>query len=91
MLPSSYFFWLLLRVLQAYTMEDLVIPGHSGAVSPCREVEALAGALRAMAADPAAAARMGEAAKALVLERFGVEQARDGVLQALRQTLVLPR
>ncbi len=70
--------------------EDLVIPGLSGAVFPCRDVEALAGALRAMAADPAAAARMGEAAKALVLERFGVEQARDGVLQALRQTLVLP-
>ena len=70
--------------------EDLVIPGHSGAVFPCRDVEALAGALRAMAADPAAAARMGAAAKALVLERFGVDQARDGVLQALRQTLVLP-
>jgi hypothetical protein len=33
---------------------------------------------------------MGAAAKALVLERFGVDQARDGVLQALRQTLVLP-
>ncbi len=69
--------------------EDLVIPGRTGAVFPCRDARALAGALRAMAADPGAAAGMGQAARELVVGSFGVEQARDGVLRALRQTLML--
>ena len=67
--------------------EDLVKPGITGAVFPCRDVEALAQSLCSLAIDPAGAARMGEAAQARVHRFYGVDQARDGVLQALRQTL----
>jgi hypothetical protein len=51
-------------------------------------VEGLARALGAMAADPAGAARMGRAAQERVIASYGVEQARDGVLLALRQALM---
>jgi glycosyltransferase involved in cell wall biosynthesis len=68
--------------------EDLVEPNQTGAVFPCRDVEGLARALGAMAADPAGAARMGRAAQERVIASYGVEQARDGVLLALRQALM---
>jgi glycosyltransferase involved in cell wall biosynthesis len=68
--------------------EDLVEPGLTGALFPCRDVGVLARTLCAMAADPAGAARMGEAARQRVTRAHGVEQARDGVLLALRQALM---
>lgn len=69
--------------------EDLVEPGITGAIYPCRDVTALARALAAMAHDPAAARRMGNAAQERVTTRYGVTQARDGVLQGLRRALVV--
>jgi glycosyltransferase involved in cell wall biosynthesis len=67
--------------------EDLIEVGQTGAIFPCRDVEALAQSLRSMAADPAGAARMGMTAQARLTRSHGVEQARDGLLLALRQAL----
>lgn len=67
---------------------DLVEANITGAIYPCRDVVALAGALAAMARDPAAARRMGNAARERVTASYGVDQARDGVLAGLRRALV---
>lgn len=67
--------------------EDLIEAGQTGALFPCRDVKALAQSLRSMAADPAGAARMGMTAQARLTRSYGVEQARDGLLLALRQAL----
>ncbi|MEB3255076.1 MAG: glycosyltransferase [Synechococcaceae cyanobacterium] len=68
--------------------EDLVEPGITGMIYPCRDVAALARGLAAMAGDPAAARRMGNAARERVLSSYGVTQARDGVLEGLRRALM---
>jgi glycosyltransferase involved in cell wall biosynthesis len=62
--------------------------GRTGLVFPCRDVGALTGALGEMARDPAAAGRMGQEARALVMGRYGIEQAAQGVRQGLRRALV---
>ncbi len=67
--------------------EDLLEPGSTGTVFPCRDVEALARAIGSMAADPGAAVRMGEAARQRVNHLYGVEQAQEGIRLALRQAL----
>ncbi|MCP9900247.1 glycosyltransferase [Cyanobium sp. Cruz CV13-4-11] len=63
--------------------EDLVIEGRTGLVSPVGQPAALAAALGRMAADPAAAARMGAAAKELVQDHFSVRNAAEGILAGL--------
>lgn len=68
--------------------EDLVEPGITGTIYPCRDVAALARALAAMAKDPGAARRMGASGRERVTSRYGVTQARDGVLAGLRRALV---
>ena len=55
-------------------MPATVEPGVSGWVVPPGDPAALADALTALVRDPAAAARMGEAARARAVERFGPER-----------------
>lgn len=68
--------------------EDLVQPGLTGLLVPCGDPAALAAAMERLAADPWAAARMGEQARQRVTSHYGVEQAVGGVLSACR---ALPR
>jgi glycosyltransferase involved in cell wall biosynthesis len=63
--------------------EDLVQEGATGIVTPFGQPQALADGLRRMAADPAAAMRMGAAARQLVNERFSVANAAAGIRQGL--------
>jgi mannosyltransferase len=63
--------------------EDLVEPGVTGLRYPCGDSAALATCLAAMARDPAAAARMGQAARERVEERFTIEAAAAGIRAAL--------
>lgn len=68
--------------------DDLVQEGETGLVFPCRDVAALSVALGAMARDPAAARRMGQAARERVMGRYGMAQAVAGVREGLRRALV---
>ena len=52
---------------------DAVEPGRTGILIPPRDAAALAGAIRSLLEDPAAAARMGRAGRALAQRRFSVE------------------
>lgn len=63
--------------------EDLVLEGVTGLRYPCGDAAALAEQLAVMAADPAAAARMGAAGQALVERAFTIEAAASGIRQAL--------
>ena len=67
--------------------EDLVLPGCTGAVVPCGDVGALASAMAAMAADPAAARRMGAEARRRVQSDFSIEAAAAGIREGLTQAL----
>ena len=70
--------------------EDLVIPGVSGLVHPCGDIDALSACLAAMAADPQAAARMGQAGRERVEQHFTIEAAAAGIARAARQVLRPP-
>jgi glycosyltransferase involved in cell wall biosynthesis len=63
--------------------EDLVEPGVTGLCYPCGDTAALATCLAAMARDPAAAARMGQAAREQVEREFTIEAAAAGIRAAL--------
>lgn len=63
--------------------EDLVLEGRTGLVTPAGQPPALAAAMGRMAADPAGAARMGEAARERVLGGFTAAKAAEGVLAGL--------
>jgi glycosyltransferase involved in cell wall biosynthesis len=63
--------------------EDLVLEGRTGLVSPVGQPAALAAAMGRMAADPAAAARMGATAKERVRTHFSVRNAAEGILAGL--------
>jgi glycosyltransferase involved in cell wall biosynthesis len=63
--------------------EDLVQDGRTGMVTPVGDARALAAALGRMAADPAAAGRMGTTARQLVHEHYGVRNAAEGILEGL--------
>jgi glycosyltransferase involved in cell wall biosynthesis len=63
---------------------DLVVPGLTGRVFAAGDVDALAGHMTAMAADPQRRRLMGLAAKQH-MDGYGVEAAVDGVLHALEQ------
>jgi glycosyltransferase involved in cell wall biosynthesis len=67
--------------------EDLVIPGVTGLEHPCGDTAALAACLASMAADPAAAARMGRAGRERVEMGFTIEAAATGIASAARQVL----
>ena len=58
-------------------------------MTPVGQPAALAAAMGRMAADPAAAARMGETARELVNSRFSVRNAAEGILAGL--ALLEPR
>jgi mannosyltransferase len=60
-------------------------------VFPFGDVAALSFALGEMARDPAASARMGQAARERVIGRYGIAQAAAGVLEGLRRALVNDR
>jgi glycosyltransferase involved in cell wall biosynthesis len=67
--------------------EDLVLQGRTGAVVPCGDVAALAGAMASMAADPAAARRMGAEARRRVESHFSIGSAARGIRQGLALAL----
>lgn len=55
-------------------VRDLVLEGQTGWVVPPRDAEALGRAILRQLADPAAAARMGEAGRAHVASRFSIDR-----------------
>ena len=55
-------------------LPDSIVDGVTGALVPADDPVALAGALSTCLADPAALARMGQAARARVLDRFGPDR-----------------
>jgi glycosyltransferase involved in cell wall biosynthesis len=61
---------------------EAVVDGETGVLVPPGDVEALAGALDELLADPERARRLGEAGKRRVEERFSVDAMVDGVLAA---------
>ncbi len=63
--------------------EDLVLEGTTGLVTPFGQPQPLAEALRRMAADPAAAARMGATARQRVNDHFSVANAAAGIRDGL--------
>ncbi len=63
--------------------EDLVLEGRTGLVSPVGQPVALAAAMGRMAADPAAAAAMGQTARERVNSHFSVRNAAEGILAGL--------
>ena len=63
-------------------MPEAVVHGETGMLVPPGDVEALAGALDDLLADPERARRLGEAGKRRVEERFSVDAMVDGVLAA---------
>jgi glycosyltransferase involved in cell wall biosynthesis len=63
--------------------EDLVEQGVTGLRYPCGDTAALATCLAAMARDPAAAARMGQAARERLDVRFTIEAAAAGIRAAV--------
>ena len=63
--------------------EDLVHPGVTGDVVPCANPEALAQSLIAMASNPERAACMGEKARELVLSKYTIETAAEGIRKGL--------
>jgi glycosyltransferase involved in cell wall biosynthesis len=62
---------------------DLIVPGETGAVFPCGDVEALAGLVRRFAADPDALRGMGHSAQELI-QAYSVDKLVSGTLAALR-------
>lgn len=55
-------------------MADAIVDGETGLLVPAGDVEALAGALRALLSDPARASRMGRAARERVAREFEPER-----------------
>jgi glycosyltransferase involved in cell wall biosynthesis len=62
---------------------DLVQPGVTGSVFPCRDVDALARCMAEIAADRQKARKMGQAARVHVLQHYNYEQVLTGTLAAL--------
>lgn len=63
---------------------DLVIPGETGLVYPCGDIEALADCLRGLRDDAAARTAMGRRAQAHVGINYSVEVAAEGLLACIR-------
>jgi glycosyltransferase involved in cell wall biosynthesis len=63
--------------------EDLVLTGVTGEVVPCANPQALAQSLIAMAANPERAARMGDKARELVVSKYTIEAAAEGIRNGL--------
>ncbi len=63
---------------------DLIIPGQTGEIFPCRDVSALAMQMGAAARDPAGWAKRGAAAARRVTSEYHFGRVLDGVLKALR-------
>ncbi len=60
---------------------ELVVDGETGLLVPAGDVDALADALRRLLDDPELAARMGEAGRRRVEERFTAERMVERVLE----------
>jgi sugar transferase (PEP-CTERM/EpsH1 system associated) len=69
---------------------ELVQPGVTGELVPAGDAEAMARALVALASDPAGAARLGQAGRARVEERFSL-QAMVGAYQSVYEQVLLAR
>jgi len=65
--------------------EDLVLPGRTGMVVAFGDATALGTAMACMAADPAAAAAMGRAARSLVRGEYSIETAAKGILAGVQR------
>jgi 2-deoxystreptamine N-acetyl-D-glucosaminyltransferase/2-deoxystreptamine glucosyltransferase len=70
---------------------DLVADGETGILVPPGDVEAIRTALERLIADPGLRARMGNAARARVRERFSWEAVTDATLEAYGDALAEPR
>ncbi len=68
---------------------DLLAEGQTGASYPCGDVSRLAQLMGKGCSVPEEMMRMGERAKALVKDEFCVERAVQGLLEALRATVVV--
>ena len=66
---------------------ELIEDGHNGRLVPPDDAQALAAALARLIADPAARLRLGRAARARVLERFGSAAGIDRLAARLRAEL----
>lgn len=66
---------------------EIIRPGVTGLLVPPGDAAALAAAIRRLRADPAGAARMGEAAAADVRERFGIDRTVARVERIYREVL----
>lgn len=64
-------------------MPEIIADGVTGAVVPAGDADALGARLLELAADPDAARRMGEAARARLLERFTWDAVADRTVQAV--------
>lgn len=62
---------------------ETVVPGDNGILVPPRDVEALAGALRAFLEAPERAVHMGRASRRLAVERFDVRRVNRAMLEAM--------
>ena len=63
--------------------EDLVFNGRTGMVFPFGDINCLADCMISIACDPKAASRMGATARDLVHSSFTIENAAQGIKQAL--------
>jgi glycosyltransferase involved in cell wall biosynthesis len=66
---------------------ELIEDGVNGCLVPAEEPQALAAALARLIADPALRLRLGRAARARVLERFGTTAGLDRLAARLRASL----
>ncbi len=78
-------------IVSAVGEAPVTAAGGAGLVVPPGDAPALAAALRRLLADPAAAARMGETARARVLERFGEDAFRRAGLAVAARAFRLAR
>jgi glycosyltransferase involved in cell wall biosynthesis len=65
--------------------EEIIDDGESGFLCAVGDVAAVADRIRLLLGDPEVAVRMGQAARKIALQRFGIERART----ALRKLLLI--
>lgn len=68
-------------------LKDIVVNGETGLVVPPSDADALAAAMRRLASDRAATARMGEAARARAIARYGLEATTDAYVAIYERSL----
>ena len=68
-------------------LPEIVVDGETGVVVPPEDVDALAGALVALASDPGRVRRLGTAARMRAVQEFSLDAATDGVEAVYRDEL----